>query len=124
MRSWTARILFLTAVPFAASSCGDDDGGGPSVSLDPDSGPPGTEIAVEASGCENLSGGNLVVGDGSDQIAEVDFDAAGTGTVTVPDDAEPGDYRVVVICRSEPQESEGGLTETLEDAEATFEVTG
>lgn len=126
-RAWKTRILLAALAVVAASACGDD-GGGPSASLDPDSGPAGTEVTVEVSGCDEVSGGSLLADDGdeTEEIADISFDGGQTGSLTIPDDIEPGSYRVVVRCINEPgsEDADEGVTRVMTDAEGAFEVTG
>lgn len=125
--SKTRVLALLLVVGAMATGCGDGDGGGggiePEVSLDPDSGPPGTEVAVSVSGCASQPNGTLL-DSASSEVAGVAFTDSETGTVTVPDGTAAGSYRLSVSCQTQTEETEEGTVTTFADADASFEVTG
>lgn len=115
--------LILVAVgSLAATGCGGDSSG-LKISIDPTSGAPGTEISIDASGCDREPSGGLEDAAGG-EIATARFTSAEAGTIAVPEDAEAGTYSVQVVCGQNPRETEKGLETDLVLGRATFEVTG
>jgi hypothetical protein len=121
MKRISGGLLVLAMI---AAACGGGGGDGLTVSVDPESGPPGTVINVTASGCVSDTGGGLFTAAG-DETAPIEFTGADQGTLTVPDDAGPGSYEVRVSCAVGAPETEEGVQRTeLEVRAADFEVTG
>jgi hypothetical protein len=112
-------VICAAALVFAA--CGGDNGD-LSVSVDPESGPPGTVISIDISECDTEPSGSLDRHD--EPVEEATFKGSDTGRVTVPQDATPGTYTVFVRCDSKSRETDEGSVETkIHIEKATFKVT-
>ena len=147
---WLGALPPAVALAIAVgllSGCGG--GGGLQVSLEPTSGPPGTQIEYTVSGCADKDPGvtlytgsvedyndyNLTSGDefqrGEDAPEPkevVEGQGGETGILVLPDDTAPGEYTVHVTCAasSEPEQvGEGQFTFDidLDSTETGFEVT-
>ncbi len=126
----TGVLLFtlLTPVPQAGANHGAS--GGPAFESTPARGLTGTAVEVSGGGC--LLPGTSTPGDGvvvtlvhdgvvsADETVPVDADGSWRGTLTVPDDAAVGTYRLKAVCASPGFEDRDPVTY----ANRTFTVTG
>jgi len=116
-------VVLLAAVALAGVACGGSSDS-LEISIDPESGTPGTTISIDSSECEQEASGSLV-DPADDEVASVQFSSPQSGSVTVPEDAAPGTYTVRVVCGQNPRvEEPGTLTTDIVLDSATFEVTG
>jgi len=137
------RMAVLLGVALvAASGCGGDDGedtapteaasGG--LSVDPESGPAGTTVSWSISGCEPGDEKGVAIyaapleeyrsGAQAQRVAESPRGKQESGTITVPDDSDPGEYTITGSCLSREELGQGQIQLGVKEETVGFTVTG
>jgi hypothetical protein len=126
----------------AALGCGGDDGedtapaeaasGG--LSIDPDSGPPGTTVSWSISGCEARDEKGVAIyaapleeyrsGAQARRVAESPRGTRDSGTIAVPEGAAPGEYTITGSCLSREELGQGQIQLGVKEETVGFTVTG
>jgi hypothetical protein len=147
MRAATVRSLLSVtlalSVAVAVGACGGNDGdeegdtteassiAGDDLTIDPDSGPPGTVISWTIANCEPSSekSASLYTGSPGGQqdttaVLEGPDTKEETGEITVPPGTAPGEYTVIGTCVSTTEQGGGQVQIGVRDAgELAFTVT-
>ncbi|MEX0833592.1 MAG: hypothetical protein WD276_06940 [Actinomycetota bacterium] len=139
-RNLARAVLILVSILAVAcsgngggSSGEGGDGGGRGLTLDPESGAPGTQITWTVSGCDETDDKHATMHAGTEDqymsggaspVADVPRGRESSGTITVPANAVPGPYIVSVTCSgSTSPTAEGEITISVGEETADFEVT-
>lgn len=155
---WTVAVVL--ALGLAATGCGDDDDGngggtegangaaetapaevaqGLELTLDPESGPPGTTVSWTVSDCEPADRKSVAIYSGtiedyqegalpgeaaSEEVFRGPEGTDPSGTITVPDELAAGDYVVTATCSSREDLGGGQIRLGVREGFTEFTVTG